>query len=424
MAFTSASTTLTCGGKSRSSYDTSATATLKVSSSGSTISWSVSMATSGGGFVYFYLKIANKVLFNGYYAKSPTNYGSSGYITCESNAFPRGNGTSQSGSFTYSETTKPEIDLRVSASVWYDDSQSLDYNVKNRIYRKTATLNRIYYTEVGTGTTTITDNYNNTFSIKAIKGANGTNNTAGGPDTLKWDYTTDYSKSYTNNKALALEISGTADTRSVYAKSRTTATYGSDKTATATAKIKQYIGPSVPTKLEITYEKSRLTLKENWTLSWDGCTKANNTSPIKGYQIRIYRKRGTNSWVSLPIYGKTGNLLSTVALDTFYNRDGTTKSLTIYPEHYTASGKDILPGDKIKFSIRAYTKYGKDNDGERLFKHNETYSKEYTVQNAGTVRVKAGGGWKEGQVYVKVKGEWKEADIVKIKAGGAWAEST
>ena len=107
-------------------------------------------------------------------------------------------------------------------------------------YNGTATISG-KITEIGTGTTTITDNYNNTFTITATKGANGTNNTAGGPDTLKWGYDTNYSNTYTNGNPNTLTISGTGKTRRVYAKSRTTATYGNHKEATTSKDIRQYV---------------------------------------------------------------------------------------------------------------------------------------------------------------------------------------
>ena len=52
-----------------------------------------------------------------------------------------------------------------------------------------------------------------------------------------------------------------------------------------------------------------------------------------------------------------------------------------------------------------------------------TESTEYTIQNSGIMRVKANNVWTEGQVWVKVDGNWKEADVVKVKVNGVWEDS-
>ena len=40
------------------------------------------------------------------------------------------------------------------------------------------------------------------------------------------------------------------------------------------------------------------------------------------------------------------------------------------------------------------------------------------------MRAKLSGAWKEGQVYVKISGDWKEAAAVYVKINGSWKEST
>lgn len=289
------------------------------------------------------------------------------------------------------------------------------------------------------GSVSITDKFNNSFVITATKGASGTNNTSGGPTNLKWGYDTNYSSSYTSGATNKLTVSGTGKTRRVYAKATTTAEYGEDKVAyakdgngTAGIDIRQYVGPNKPTGLKVTYNKDRLTVKENWTLSWTA-PSINNECPIKGYRIRLYRKRGNEAWIKLPIYDTSGNMghLTTITNvtpnDVYWDRDGTSVTATVYTIHYnkeiTPAYPDILPGDIIKFSVTAYTRYGANYDGDKLFKTDEAFSSEYAVQNAGVLRVKQSGTWKEGQVFVKVSGVWKEADIVSVKVNGKWEES-
>jgi hypothetical protein len=296
----------------------------------------------------------------------------------------------------------------------------------------------------------ITDNFNNTFTIEATKADAGVNNTSNGPSNLKWGYTSDRDNSYENDSAIALNISGSSAYRTVYAEATTTAgttpTSGSSSlTAYAEANIRQYVGPNAPTGLRLTFTKSRLTFRENWTLSWVA-PSINNECPIKGYRIRIYRKRGEDI-TKLPIYNSSGKILSTKNEkgDIYYDRDtaavllpGVSKStITIYPNYYLNSG-ELKVGDLVSFAITAYTKYGENYDGDRKFKTSESYyfsdtsaggdtdssrRKWVEIRNAGIVNVKTKDGWAEGLVYVKTKDGWQEAETVNIKTSAGWQES-
>lgn len=288
-----------------------------------------------------------------------------------------------------------------------------------------------YHGTVGNGTVSITDNYNNTFTLNGTKGASGINNPSTGP-ILKWGYNTKYSNTFTNGSIITLSASGdTSATRTVYAKSITGATYGDDqKIATAQLDVRQYIGPGESGKPVIFYNKNRLTTKENWWFSWTTAIKINDSSPVMGYRIRLYRKRGNSDFIKLPIYDSDGKNLSIKAVsggDIYYDKDGNYPFIYIYPAYYSKAvhpdEPDILPGDQIKLTVNAYTRYGKDNTGNQLFKTSEVASDVSTVQNAGIMRVKVGGTWKEGQVYVKVGGTWKEAEVVQTKVNGYWKES-
>lgn len=287
---------------------------------------------------------------------------------------------------------------------------------------------------VGTGTCTITDNGNNTFTLNGTKGANGTNNTATGP-TLSWGYTNSYGSSFTNGATMALSIATPANaTRTVYAKSVTGATYGSSKTATASLAVKQYVAPSAPGKPTISpFSKSKLTVKEHWLVDWQEATATNTSSPVKGYRIRIYKKaKGETSFSTIPFYSKTsGQLLSSDSGSgvnryyydrTVYDGSGNKrdKPMPLYPDI-----QDIEPGDTIKIGIYSYSV---DAQGNKYFNGGggptaQVFSDEYVVQNNGILRVKVEGTYREGQVFVKVAGTWKEADIVHTKVAGAWKES-
>jgi hypothetical protein len=286
-------------------------------------------------------------------------------------------------------------------------------------------------TDVGIGTTTITDNYNNTFTITASKGTNGDYNTAGGPINLKYTYSlpsvlsdpTKYGNStYKSGTPVALAISGTADTRTVYAISTTTADHGGSKHAYTSAKIKQYIAPSDPGTPVLSYTKSRLTIKEKWTFTWTAADAANTTSPIKGYRIRLYKNGET-----IAIIDSSGKCLSKLRVpgskDYIYDRDSTSTTITIDP---IAHG--FVPGDTVKLSIFAYTKDGLKNDGSKLLfsggGSTAVCSAESTVQNAGVILVKHNNNWVEGQVLVKHNNTWVEAEAVLVKHNGSWKEST
>ena len=294
--------------------------------------------------------------------------------------------------------------LEIGYSKLYHDLYVIDYDYS-------------VYTAVGKGTVTITDHYNNTFSISGTKGKDGTNNPASGP-VITWGYTNSYTESgAVSEKALTIKTKADA-TRTIYAKSVTKATHGSDAIVTATKSIKQYVAPGIPGVPVISYTKSRLTIKEPWTFTWTASKATNTSSPVKGYRIKIYKN---NTPISGLIAGSGNNIiLTTGGTNTFLDRDSTSTSIIIDPIAF-----GFKAGDTIKVGIFAYTKYGESNTGTRLFDSaaTEAVSTIYTVQNAGVIDVKVNGTWVEGQVYVKAEGVWHEAETVYAKAAGAWKES-
>lgn len=352
-------------------------------------------------------------------AYNATSFTIQDFWFCNSGSVNVSNGqlTYSSGS---SEVTKSVYD-------WFKQDANRQ-NYKQIVNSSTLTGKKA--TDIGTGTTTITDNYNNTFTITASKGKDGDYNTAGGPINLKYTYSlpsvlsdpTKYGNStYKSGTPVALATSGTTDTRTVYAISTTTATHGGPKHAYTNAKIKQYIAPSDPGTPILSYTKSRLTIKEDWTFEWTAATAANTTSPVKGYRIRLYKNGST-----IAIKDAKGATLSWLrapnSKDYIYDRDGTSTTITIDP---VAHG--FVPGDTVKLSIFAYTKDGLKNDGSKLFSGDGSTavcSAESTVQNAGVVLVKHNNNCVEGQVLVKHNNTWVEAEAVLVKHNGSWKEST
>lgn len=291
-------------------------------------------------------------------------------------------------------------------------------------------------TSVTNGKVTVTDNFNNSYTIEAESGGPGTNNavvssTLSYPNSSGQTVSFDITNTTYGPKTITFTPTTANKTKEVSASVRTVGEYNTVSTSDS-ENIRQYVGPNAPTGHKLTYKKSRLTLKENWTISWTA-PSINNECPIKGYRIRLYRKRGTGSWIKLPIYDSNGSMghvtgdTTKSPTDYYWDRDGTSTSATIYTEYYNTdvipNYPDILPGDLVKFSVTAYTKYGENYDGAKVFKTSEAASGEYTIQNAGIARVKVNGEWKEGQVYVKANGSWHEAETVNIKTSSGWQES-
>lgn len=270
-----------------------------------------------------------------------------------------------------------------------------------------------FHSDIGSPSITITDNLDNTFTISGVAAANGVNNTAA--TTYAWGYTNNYGTNGTvANRALT--ISGTADTRTVYAKAEASPSWSVDsvKQKTTSLAIKQYIKPSEPGKPNISYNKNRLTIKENWRYAWKASTATNSNSPVIGYRIRLYKNN-----VPIAIKNSSGTILSNSPnnSDPYWDSESTSNYILIDPLIH-----EFKPGDTVKLGLHAYTKDGKSN---KIFSNSsaQIYSDVSTVQNAGIVRVNIGGTWKEGQVWANVGGTWKEADIVRANIGGTWEES-
>ena len=271
-------------------------------------------------------------------------------------------------------------------------------------------------TAIEKGSTTITDNGNNTFTITATKGKDGTNNPAKGLINLEYGYTDSYGTAYTNGATIKLTISGTGETRTVYATSTTEATYGSNKVATTSKAIKQYLAPlASSTTPTIGYTKTRLTTKENWKLSWGAGTKQ-GASGVAGYRIRIY----VNDQ-SIPIKNSAGTVISYNSGGNkdsyYYDTESTATSFTFYAPLET---EYIKPDDKVYLMVYAYSK---DGTGYKNFSAQKV-SSTLTVYNAATVNIKpTANTWAEGQVWIKDTTGWHEATSVYIKDSTGWHES-
>ena len=292
-----------------------------------------------------------------------------------------------------------------------------------------------------TGTTTITDNGNNTFTISATKGSAGSNNTAYGPSDLKWGYWNsqyyyDFSASgSTFNHANYVGFDNT-DYWTVYAKSSTTGTYGPTRTSKVSQRVKQYYNPNTPGKPgKPSTTKGRYTAKETWTWSWvNNGSICDITSKVKGFSVRLYVDGTLLKGLT---YSKGSDAISkgsgTNEYIDYYHIDSNNPDRVLTSISFSPLALGIVPGKKLKLSVRAYCQWG---DGTWHFSDWIT-SDEVVVRNAGITRVyvnknegtnkAAEYGWKEGivHVYVNKNGslQWVEADIVKVFKNGAWEES-
>ena len=296
--------------------------------------------------------------------------------------------------------------------VWRGDNMRCTVSAKSIAIAS----NKTVVTAVSKGTVNIIDNGDNSFTLQGTKGKNGVNNPVTSL-TLQWGYTISYNGTFKNNSIRSLTITNPSNpVCRVYARSVTGATYGSAAIAATYLDVKQYVGPGVPGKAKISYTKSRLTIKENWTISWTAAAATNTNSPVRGYRVRVLVNDK-----SVQIKNASGTVISSDNGNTsdnlryYYDTESTGTSLTFYTAY-----QGVKPNDKIKITVEGYTKNGK---GTRVFGTTRSISDEYTVQYAGIMRTKVSNAWKEGQVHVKVNNIWKEAEVVYTKVNGVWKET-
>jgi hypothetical protein len=306
------------------------------------------------------------------------------------------------------------------------------------------------YGEIGSGSLKITDNYNNSFTVTATPGTSGVGNPVT-KSSLWISQTKDSSGKWVWGSAIAggtgsfsrtisLDVT-TADTKAVGAYLRTYATYGENKDLQETANIRQYVAPKMSGQPYIVQYAlgDRLTADVSWNWTWEAAKPANDSSPVRGYRIRLYKNGSLVTGLSVnkstdgSHYLVKGN--GTNEYIDYEGHDNTNlnthKRLTIANPAGTFGFK---AGDTVKLGLFAYSKNGlgeiqwsAGGQWNNLFSGNatsQTNSSIYTIENKGIMNVKVGGSWKEGQVYVKVGGAWKEAQGVYTKVNGSWKEST
>jgi hypothetical protein len=297
-------------------------------------------------------------------------------------------------------------------------------NISTKGTTVTDTFVRTKWEDVSSGTLEIEDHFNNSFNIKATPGS-GTNNLVL-EHKVVWGYSSDYdSNTGTGDGLKSLTISGTKAERTVYVKSLTRPTYGTAGVKTGSKSIRQYIKPGAPGKPVISYSKNRLTIREPWKFTWPEAKAANTSSPIKGYRIRIIKIVDDNEYgVALTglVSGPNNTIIKGNNTENFIDRESTSCTITFDPVEL-----GFEAGNKVRVGLYSYTRFGEKNAGDQLFNSlasdDQVLSEPEPVQNAGIVHIKEGDSWREGQVYIKVDGTWKEADTVYTKVNGSWKES-
>ena len=391
---TSLSVTDTCWSTAYYGDKATASATVSVSAGSNTASYSITVTTTDFNFIQIYLKVGDTVVKNEKDKGGKKTYSYSGTVNISggSIAVRLGVGCSQ-----YTE-----------ADMSFTDS----------------TLSRTYWSDGSAPSLTITDNGNNTATMSGYLGSNGSNNGITG-STLYWTtnglppnggtwYTTSESMGTTSGGYYSKTINIPSNCTTIWAVTYCSFSYNSTNTGHISQSVKYYTAPGDPGKPVISYTKTRLTIKEPWTISWDAAQAGNSNSPVAGYRIRLYKN-------GLPIHIKdsSGTIISTGGTgeqeDKYYDTGSTACSLVINPIDH-----GLLPGDTVKLTIFAYIKTGNNEKWWSGQGSTPASSIEYTVQNAGVMRPLVNGKHVEGVVWACIpdsttdsKIKWVEADIVK-----------
>lgn len=388
-------------------YTGTVTGTLKVTAdAGSSCSWSVSVSHPNYNYFRIYLAIDGVVCKDEYKKISNTK------------------STSYSGTATISGDDV-SITFGLSASVNSTSTSYMSYTYP--------TLTRTKWTDVSAGTVSVTDNGNNTFAITGYKGTAGTNNSIN-KSTLEWTVTnangywwTDSkgkykTKDFTGNSGssdtwkLSDYGANTSATRQVAARVGTDGVHNDAWPGYTYVDIKQYIAPTTPSTAPAltaaSKKNNRLTTRQNWEYTW-GASAKQGYSGVAGYAVAVWKNGSKLTGLG---YSKRTITLNSNNKNDWVDIPGTTCSVTINP---TTLG--FKAGDTVGLSVWGYSENGTSTK-TKLYSA-ASNSATTTVKNAGVMRVKASGGWKEGRVWVKVSGSWKEADLVSTKVGGSWKDS-
>lgn len=366
--------------------------------------------------------------YNGSYTPSASANTNPSWTT----GFPIRNNSSMSGTFSVGSASSFTVHYAVCRS-----QSAVTYSNSNRLTDGTAsvwgsyafTFTRTTWSNIGTGSVTITDNGNNSYTVSGTKGGAGTNNAVNGATLYwasgknsagNWDYSY---QSFTTGSSKTVSFTPTsAASRTVAGAVVTDGVYNDTDTGWITKSIKQYRDPSAPGKPTLdssSYRNGRLTIKQNWKYVWSEASNGTDSCPVLGYRIRIYRNGSLITGFSA---GSNSVLVKNSGTNEYVDRSGKADcAIILDPVSF-----GFVPGDTIQIGIYSYAQNGA---GTWLYNGGgvdvaQVLSDSSTVQNSGVMRVRPSGSWKEGVVSIKVNNAWKEAEVVYTKVSGAWKEST
>jgi hypothetical protein len=176
-----------------------------------------------------------------------------------------------------------------------------------------------------------------------------------------------------------------------------------------------YSAPTFSKQPELTpesFKNDKLLLSNKWYLKFYEATSEPSNN-IDSYCITI-RKNGLA--INFTVLTTQGNIISSsdaqlsLTQTLFRNLSG---EFTFDPADH-----GFKVGDSIDLIIEAFARNGAGN-----LLPSATIGNSYIVSKSCTIQTKQNGSWTEGTPYVKVGGQWKEADAVYVKVGGTWKES-
>lgn len=316
--------------------------------------------------------------------------------------------TSNSGGWSDTNTKRIGTFTTSSAGTISISASLTGINTLGSSLKATLSAKVVNYVAVSGGSVTIVDNGNNTATISGKSASSQSQNAISSAklywhighwneETVTWGPDTNFSKT------ISIPSGCSQVQADLYSYGRVNTAFVS-----TTSSVKYYGNPGNPGKPTLSYRRKGPTLKEALSFNWEAASAGTNV-PIVGYRLRMYKNgrliTGVNPYDASAYYYDTNSTSTTYSFD--------------------ASALGFKVGDTIKLGIYSY---GKNGAGDLLFNGGGTGaaqvdSDEYTFINAGIIRIKQAGIWKEGQVYIKVNGVWKEADSVYIKKDGSWKES-
>lgn len=218
--------------------------------------------------------------------------------------------------------------------------------------------------------------------------------------------------------------------------------------------------PNPPTTLSYSSTGGKFRLKDNLTWTWSGATNGHNAR-VDGYRIFIYKNGDTNTAdenyaIKNPIELDTSTgetaagtpYVEKAITSTNYATAPKGASLTFNPKDDvigTTDATKFKSGDRCYCRVFSYAKWGENvHYSEKSLlgvvksagTNNDTIiyitGTPCTLKNAATVWVRVPKNpptdktlvWKEGTVYVYHDSGWKEAEGVYVREGSKWKEST